>query len=242
MASPPERLPRRSRRRSRAPVPPVREALSRAAIADAALAMIDAQGLDGLSMRKLGEALGVEAMALYHHFPSKGQLLDAVMDRLVDEMDLPDAPGSTPLQRLRRYLSDYRGIALRHPRAFSLLTTRRFNSERSYAMYERILGAFANLGLPPERAARWFRLLGGFASGAGLADVASRELTPNATPLQLERAPHTVQFPHVRAAATHLRVDQLDAVFNFGLDVLFDALSRELAAPVRVHTRARKRG
>jgi len=209
---------------------PRREALSRGAIAEAALALIGARGLDALSMRKLGEALGVEAMALYHHFPSKGELLDAVMDRLVDEMDQPDAAGATPLQRLRRYISDWRGLALRHPRAFPLLAMRRFNSPRSFAMYERILAAFADAGLPPERAAGWFRLIGGFATGSGLAEVASRELVSDATPLQLQHAPDRVAFPHVRAAAPHLRVDQLDKVFRFGLDVLFDALAREIAA------------
>ncbi len=214
--------------RKSASMPVRRESLTREAIAEAALAMIDAQGLEALSMRRLGEALGVEAMALYHHYPNKGQLLDAVMDRLVDEIDRPAPPRATPLQKLRRYVSDYRGIALTHPRAFLLLTTRRFNSTRSFALYERLLSTFAEAGLPPERAALWFRLLGGFVSGAGMADVASRELTPDATPLQLERAPDSVPFPHVRAVAPFLRVERLDGVFAFGLDVLFAALQREL--------------
>lgn len=225
--------------RKSVPMPARRETLTREAIAEAALAMIDAQGLEALSMRRLGEALGVEAMALYHHYPNKGQLLDAVMDRLVEEIDLPDPPRATPLQKLRRYVSDYRGIALRHPRAYLLLSTRRFNSARSFALYERILAAFAEAGLSAERAALWFRLLGGFANGAGMADVASRELTPHATPLQLERAPDSVQFPHVRAVAPHLRVERLDGVFAFGLDVLFDALQRELAGqPIAAPARA----
>jgi AcrR family transcriptional regulator len=240
----PDTTPGSARRRSPKPSPaPRRDALSRSAIADAALAQIDEQGLEALSMRKLGEALGVEAMALYHHYPNKGELLDAVMDRLVEEIDQPDAPDATPLQRLRRYVADWRGIALRHPRAYPLLAMRRFNSARSFAMYERILGAFADAGLPPERAARWFRLIGGFATGAGLAEVASREQAPDATPLRLEHAPDSVQFPHVRAAAPHLRVERLDGVFEFGLDVLFDALARELAAGAAPSTaKGRKRG
>lgn len=227
-------------RKATAEPAPRRAALSRDAIAEAALAQIDEHGLEALSMRKLGEVLGVEAMALYHHYPNKGQLLDAVMDRLVAEIDLPDEPDATPLERLRRYISDWRGIALRHPRAYSLLTMRRFNSARSFAMYERILAAFADAGLAPEPAARWFRLIGGFASGAGMAEVASRELTPDATPLQLERSPGSVQLPHIRAVAPHLRVERLDGVFEFGLDVLFDALARELAAtkPIKPRKRA----
>lgn len=211
------------RRSARAP-------LSRERIASAALQLIDAEGLDSCSMRRLGTALGVEAMALYHHFPAKGLLLDAVMDLLVDEMDLPPPGTRPPMDRLRQCIRSYRGIAQRHPRAFILLAARRFNTVRAFEMYERILAAFAEAGLNAAESARWFRLIGGFASGAGMADVASREQVPDATPLQLEKTPEEIPFPHVRAVAPHLRVENLDAVFEFGLDLLFDALTARVSS------------
>ena len=66
-----------------------RTALSRERIAAAAVALIDGEGLDALSMRRLGAALGVEAMSLYRHFPSKAALLEAVVARLLAELPVP---------------------------------------------------------------------------------------------------------------------------------------------------------
>jgi len=113
----------------------------------------------------------------------------------------------------------------KRPPAFILLAARRFNTERAFAFYEVILEMFADLGFDARQGARWFRLIGNFASGAGMADVASRERIADATPLQLERDPEQIAFPHVRAIAPHLAAQKLDAVFEFGLDVLFDALA-----------------
>ena len=205
-----------------------RQPLSRERIAQAGLQLIDDEGLEGLSMRRLGARLGVEAMALYHHFPAKGELLDAVVDLLVQEVELP-ATG-TPLERLRVCIRSYRASAIRHPRAFILLAARRFNTEPAFAFYEALLGVFGELGLDAQQAARWFRLIGGFASGAGMAEVASRERVPDATPLRLERAPERIAFPRVRAVAPYLSVQNLDAVFEFGLDVLFGALAAQSKA------------
>lgn len=216
---------------------PLRPALSVERIAEAALALIDEGGLDQLSMRRLGQTLGVQAMALYHHLPSKGRLLDAVMDCLVRGFDLPE-PGSMPaMDRLRHGLHAYRGIALRHPQAFPLLVGRRFNSPGAFAFHERLLQVFDELGLTPPQTARWFRTLGYFANGAGMADIASREQAPDATPLALQRAPESIGLPHGVAVAPHLRVDGLDEVFEFGLDVLLGALAAQLAAPGRAPAR-----
>jgi AcrR family transcriptional regulator len=215
---------------------PGRTPLARQTIALAALELIDQEGLENCSMRRLGAKLGVEAMALYHHFPSKGDLLDAVMEQLLDEIEVPPREGMPPLERLRALVTSYRGAALRHPPAFILLAARRFNTEKAFAFYEVILEMFADLGFDAQQAARWFRLIGNFASGAGMADVASRERIADATPLHLERDPERIAFPRVRAIAPHLTVQNLDAVFEFGLDVLFEALAKaapELKGPGR---------
>ncbi len=209
----------------------LREPLSRERIAQAALALIDRVGVEGCSMRRLGAELGVEAMALYHHFPSKGALLDAVLDRLAGEIEVPLRETTAPLPRLRRAIENYFALARRHPRAFVLLATRRFNGDAAFAKYEQILQGFADLGLDARRSAYWFRLLGNYASGSGLADVASRELEPDATPLVLEREPRSVPQSLVAAVAPHLQAARLDAAFAYGLDVLFLALQREVPAP-----------
>ena len=102
-----------------------RPALSRPVIAEAALAIVDREGLSKLSMRRLGVALGVEAMAVYHHFAGKGEILDAVMERLLAEVEIDDALAD-PIERLRACIRSYRQVAVRHPNAFALLTNRRW--------------------------------------------------------------------------------------------------------------------
>jgi AcrR family transcriptional regulator len=201
-----------------------RQPLSRAVIVEAALAEIDAKGLEGLSMRGLGSALRVEAMALYHHFPSK--LLDAVMDRLLAEAQLPEPGSMPPLDRLRKFVRSYRQIAVRHPQAFILLAVRRFNTDAAFELYERILGTLAEAGFDAEQSARFFRLVGYYTGGAGLAEVASRAQAPDATPVRLESFADAGRFPRVAAIAPYLRVGELEAVFEFGLDVIFGAMQK----------------
>jgi AcrR family transcriptional regulator len=100
-----------------------RKPLSTERIVEAAVELIDREGLDALSMRRLGAALGVEAMSLYRHFPSKAVLLEGVVGRLLAELVLP-VPGSAPWQESFRALArDYRQLLLRHPNAIPLLAT-----------------------------------------------------------------------------------------------------------------------
>jgi len=227
MSSVPDRVtPRRRAKAARAP-------LNREAIVTAALAAIDAEGLEGLSMRRLGAALGVEAMALYHHFPSKGGLLDGVMERLLAEAELPPPGSMPPLERLRAFVRSYRQIAIRHPQAFVLLAVRRFNTEAAFALYERILEALDESGFDAVHSARLFRLIGYYASGAGLAEIASRSQEPDAAPVKLETFSDRHRFPRVAAVSRYLRASNLDAVFEFGLDVLFDEIRKQAGASRR---------
>ncbi|AJW95227.1 MULTISPECIES: TetR/AcrR family transcriptional regulator [Burkholderia] len=205
-----------------------REPLTRERIAQAALALIDDEGLDGCSMRRLGARLGVEAMAIYHHFKGKGELLDAVMEQLLVGQQLNAS--LPPLKRLREFMRNQRAVAIAHPRAFILLASRRFNTDFAFALYEQVLAAFAELGLSAKESAFWFRLIGGYVCGAGMAEVASREQVDDATTLLLEHAPERIAYPHVRAIAPHLAVERLEANFELSLDVLFGALAAQVAA------------
>jgi len=206
-----------------------RKPLSRERISKAALEIIDEQGMDALSMRRLGKVLNVEAMALYHHFANKGEVLDAVLDRLVDEVELPPRGSQPPLERLRHFARSHRQMALRHPHAFILVPTRRFNTEHSFDLYEQVLQAFSDLGFDAALSARYFRTIGYLASGAGLADIASHARQPDATPVRLETFDDT-RYPLIKAVAPHLRKGNLDAVFEFGLDIIFNRMRDDAKA------------
>lgn len=212
-----------------------RQPLTRKRIAEAALQLIEATDLESLSMRRLGAALGVEAMAIYHHFANKGELLDAVLERLVEEVKMPPREAMAPMERLRYFARSHRQVALRYPHSFILVPTRRFNTEQSIVMYEELLQAFGDLGFDAALSARYFRTLGYFVSGAGLADIASRAQQPDATPVRLENFddPH---YPLVSAVVPHLRASNLDAIFEFGLDVIFESMRRDSEALLKNKT------
>ena len=202
--------------------------LDRRRIAEEALRIIDADGLEQLSMRRLGAELGVEGMAIYHHFHNKAELLDGVLELLLEELEVPPDGSGTALERLRRLFETTRAVAIRHPHAFLLLPTRRFNTTRAFEYYERLLGLFRDAGFDVRESARFWRLLAGYVTGAGLAEIASRAQQANATPVKLETFSEPESFPLVTAIVPELRIGKLDALFAFGLDVIFDAMTARL--------------
>src|SRR5215510_9379914 len=96
-----------------------RRPLSRERILAAALELVDEQGIDALSMRKLGQALGYEAMSLYNHVANKDDLLDGILDLVLAEMEPPDPEGGLPAIRASA-LSAHEALK-RHPWAATML-------------------------------------------------------------------------------------------------------------------------
>src|SRR5262245_34136072 len=112
----------RGSRPERAPRAP----LSRERIVAEALVQIERDGLEGFSTRRLGEALGVQAMSLYHHFPSKAHVLDAVLEFVIGQVEF--LPVTAPAdERVRATMRSYRTVALRYPRLFPLFSVHRMN-------------------------------------------------------------------------------------------------------------------
>ena len=102
-----------------------RPSLSREYIAETALRLTQDDGLSGLSMRKLGAELGVEAMSLYHYVSNKADLLDAMLELLYDEIELPyHLDDNEWEQAVREGLGSFRKVLLRHPAAVELFTSR----------------------------------------------------------------------------------------------------------------------
>lgn len=201
---------------------PARAALTRADIEDAALALIEEVGLEGFSTRKLGARLGCEAMSIYHHFPSKAHLLDALVDRLLGALPVPDAD-MPPRQRLKALVAAWRQMALAHPNFYLWLALHRWNSRVGVAFLARILDAFADAGLDAQRAARGFRALGYFVLGATLDEVRGYANGPSAIEPLTEQALQT-DFPQVAAAGRFFVPTEFPATFELGLDVLLDGL------------------
>lgn len=201
--------------------PRPRERLSPDVIAVAALELIDRDGLEMLSMRRLGEALGVEAMALYHHFPGRAALLDAVTERLIGEIDMPGTSGDIVAwlgEVVRRYVA----LADRHPEAFPLLATRRFNTVAAFGFVERVVGRLIAAGASPELAADIFRGLGAFANGAALAGIAVRHSAIESAALD------AAQLPNVARVAPWLGPEHVERQFASSLGMFLDGVALRL--------------
>jgi AcrR family transcriptional regulator len=212
------------RSRSREPQPGAGR-LDRETVIDATLSLIAAEGIEGLSMRQLGRALGVEAMSLYHWFPSKERLLDATADRLLAEMILPPTPNAATWRDwLIAVAQSYRRVGLAHPRAFPLLATRRLLSRGTVALLRANLAAPLAAGFSVREALRATRSLGAYINGMVLAEVAPTPSLDSAA-----REPESGASLDGRQwgeTVSALRAPALDGAFDYGLACLLDGLER----------------
>lgn len=201
------------------------EPLDRRRIALVALALTDELGIDHLSMRKLGGVLGVEAMALYHYFRNKAELLDGMLDIIQEDVASRLTPEGPPLARVRQTFDALRRVAIEHPHAFLSMVSRSFRTRQSLQFYEHLLQLLHEAGLNPEQSARYYRLMENFTAGAGIAEIGSRSKQP----MVLEDFNYPLEFPRIMETAPYLRVTELDEFYCSGMDILFAALSAELA-------------
>jgi AcrR family transcriptional regulator len=159
----------------RAPAGRRRRGLTPARIVDAALQLVDEQGLASVTMRALASRLGVEAMSLYKHVENRDKLFDAVVDRIVNELSTDEQVPERPAHGWRPYLADVaRGIrryARAHPHAFPLVATRPTEAPwinpplRSVEWIETFLTALANEGFSDDQVLFAYRTFNGFLLG-----------------------------------------------------------------------------
>jgi AcrR family transcriptional regulator len=144
-----------STRASRSTRPP----LTRERVADAALARIDADGLDALSMRKLGADLGVEAMSLYNHVRNKDDLLALVSDLLTRKvLDHFEASADGDWRdRARAMAGAWWKVGREHPKAFSLIADRPVAGASGVEMMAACMGLFTDAGFSIEAAVEAFQ-------------------------------------------------------------------------------------
>ncbi len=199
-------------------------------IVEAALRLVDRDGLEELSMRKLGSELGVEAMALYHYFQSKEALLDAVVERVVAEMEPPRDNGGTWEERFREVLRSYRGLAHAHPNVFPLLGRRTVRKPEGLQPVEWALDLLRRAGLDPEEALTGFRTLSSYAFGYALSEAWGFALEPDPEdPSRLDiRTVDPAHFPRMRELAPHVVACDHDAEFERGIDFIIRGLRAQL--------------
>jgi AcrR family transcriptional regulator len=174
------------------------------AIRRAAINLADKEGLAALSMRRLGAELGVEAMALYHHFPNKDALLDGMVEELAAATPVPELNATNWQDGLRTYTRSQLDNLATHPNLVTLILSRPAITERNLQMMERQLESLGAAGFPPGRALDIVYALNALilvhaALGAGIGDAPAphgdagqnsrlSELPPDAYPLLTKAA------------------------------------------------------
>ena len=151
-------------RRRRGPVEP----LTRRRIVDAALAIVDAEGLEALSMRRLGKALDADATAIYYYLPNKNALYEEITDAVVGELgEVAELPAGTSFEDVLVGVGlSYHATLMRHPRALRLLTSTPFHTGAAMESADLVLGRMLELGLDPDQALAAFGVFGRYVFGA----------------------------------------------------------------------------
>lgn len=199
-------------------------------IVAAALELIDAEGLEQLSIRRLGEALGVQGMALYRHMASKDEILDGVRKLLVGQFaERLATRGPLPDWRshLLAFAECYRAVARAHPRAFPLLAT---GAEKAWAYGRDIAGAalasLLDAGFDEATAIGAERTIIRYVIGFSLIDAANLDTpaSPTADLAEVERS-HPIVGKLLRS------IEPADEeLFLLGVALILDGLAARLAS------------
>ena len=216
--------------------------LSREAILVAGIALADRDGLDGLSMRRLGQELGVNPMSVYHHVRDKDALLEAMTDAVVAEITAPGTITPEPgdgewTEQLRALIGAARRTMLGHPWAVRALQQRDSPSPAVLHHIDRVLGILRRGGCSTQLSHHALHVLGsrllGFSqdlfddSAAGRPDPATLAVQFQAW---ADTYPYVVELGRVVAHEGGLGGCDDDAEFDFALDLLLDGLERRRRA------------
>jgi len=209
--------------------------LSRERVIDAAIGLADAQGIEALSMRRLAQELGVEAMSVYHHVANKDEILDGIVEVVLEEFELPQ-PGAEWKAAVHRTARSAHEVLVRHPWAANLILSGAGTGAARLRYMDSILGSLRQAGFSAEMTDHAYHALDSHIMGFTLwqvgmnlgSDEHLKELA--ATFLaQLDIAEFPYLAEHVEQ---HLKPRDPDdsGEFEFGLRLILDGLERLLPA------------
>jgi AcrR family transcriptional regulator len=208
--------------------------LTRERVLRTALALADEHGLDWLSMRKLGQALGVEAMSLYHHVANKEDLVDGMIDLVFAEIELPSEQDYWKTAMRTRALSARRVLS-RHRWANGLMESRKTPGAANLRHHDAVIGCLRRAGFPVTLVAHAYSALDSYIYGFAMQE----RILPMGTPEQTAEVAQAIlasfpveQYPHLAEfAVEHVLQPGYDYAeeFEFGLDLLLDGIERALS-------------
>jgi AcrR family transcriptional regulator len=205
--------------------------LNRERVFRAAVALADERGIESLTMRALGEELGVEAMSLYYYVANKDELLDGMVDLVYGEIELPSSEADWKTAMRRVATSAHEALS-RHRWAITLMETRTRPGPANLRHHDSVIRTFREAGFSIKQAIHAFSLVDSYISGFAL-----QELTlPFDTSEELAEAAESIlaqfpadEYPHLAETITeHVTKSGYDYAdeFEVGLDLVLDAIER----------------
>ena len=221
---------KRSKDTTAGPLGSSRLPLSRERILRAALDLADHEGIESLSMRKLAQALGVEAMSLYNHVANKDEILAGMVDVVFSEVDLPEARDWKAAMR-QCYIST-RDAFSRHPWALGLLHSHNPLGPATLRHHDEVLGRLRAAGFSVASAGYVCSVLDSYTYGFALRAQRvpfdpSKQADPAAADLIMQLMSQS--YPHLAEMAMTIAQDPSHTharEFEFGLDLILDGLER----------------
>jgi len=204
-----------------------RQGLNKRKVLEAALAVVDAGGIEELTMRRLGQELGVEAPSLYKHTGGKPDILDGIVELVYEEIDFGEASGAFR-ERVRSYSNAFRRALLRHPNVLPLIAMRPVTGEGTIALVETALDEMRRLGFPPSEGRKYLNVAVSFIVGHALAEVGARQASLADVIAARQELDHA-RFPNVMRTLASDPVDH-DAEFALGIEMIVDGIEQMAAA------------
>jgi AcrR family transcriptional regulator len=226
-----QRSPRRSSRARRDPI-------TVEAITEAAIKILDSEGLEGLSMRRVADALHTGPASLYWHVGNKDGLLDLVFDQIISEMDVPGPQGDRWKEQLKQIALSQRATILRHRDLVAISMGRIPMGPHALRYTERVMAVLRAGGVPDDLAVSGylllFALVNGFTMDEMAEPVSSVEENPDAPSASavsgyLASLP-VDQFPNIVASAPYFAQWDNDVQFEMLVDLYVDGLAQRAAA------------
>jgi len=195
--------------------------LSRALILETAIGIADREGIDAVSMRRIGSELGVQAMSLYHHVRNKQDLISGMASHLLATLAIDEDAHATWQDLVRDTARNYRQLGLRHPAIFPLILSLSSDAVSMGAL-ETVLRAIRRAGFSARATLLAYSLLTNFVEGYTLDEL---NRAPTASSRPLGAAGTTDAFPTVREVLDPA-LASADDVFEACLDLIVEALDR----------------
>ena len=208
------------------------------AITEAAIKVLDSEGLEGLSMRRVADALNTGPASLYWHVGSKDGLLDLIFDQIIGEMEVPAPQGDRWKDQLKEIALSQRATILRHRDLVAISMGRIPMGPHALRYTESVVAILRAGGVPDDLAVSGYLLLFALVNGFTMDEMADPVLGPEEGPDQL--SPNAVsgylaslpaaQFPNIVATAPYFAQWDNNVQFEMLVDLYVDGLAQRAAA------------